>query len=42
MDDQAFSDYYGRPTGNGKFAVGGVALDRPFRLVRLGHFGYNV
>jgi catechol 2,3-dioxygenase-like lactoylglutathione lyase family enzyme len=25
---------------NGKFDVGGVLLDRPFRIRRLGHFGY--
>ena len=23
-----------------KFDVGGVMLDRPFRISRLGHFGY--
>ena len=26
----------------GKFSVGGVLLDRPFKIRRLGHFGYNV
>jgi catechol 2,3-dioxygenase-like lactoylglutathione lyase family enzyme len=26
----------------GKFNVGGVLLDRPFKIRRLGHFGYNV
>ena len=24
-----------------KFDVGGVMLERPFKLRRLGHFGYN-
>jgi catechol 2,3-dioxygenase-like lactoylglutathione lyase family enzyme len=27
---------------DGKFNVGGVLLDRPFKIRRLGHFGYNV
>jgi catechol 2,3-dioxygenase-like lactoylglutathione lyase family enzyme len=26
----------------GKFSVGGVLLDRPFKIRRLGHFGYNM
>ena len=26
----------------GGFNVGGIGLDRPFRIRRLGHFGYNV
>jgi catechol 2,3-dioxygenase-like lactoylglutathione lyase family enzyme len=26
---------------DGKFNVGGVLLDRPFKIRRLGHFGYN-
>jgi catechol 2,3-dioxygenase-like lactoylglutathione lyase family enzyme len=26
----------------GKFNVGGLLLDRPFKIRRLGHFGYNV
>ncbi|HEY3919705.1 MAG TPA: VOC family protein [Stellaceae bacterium] len=26
----------------GKYNVGGVLLDRPFKIRRLGHFGYNV
>lgn len=42
MDDTVFSDFYARPTRDGKFSVGGVALDRPFRIVRLGHFGFNL
>ena len=25
-----------------RYDVGGVLLDRPFRIRRLGHFGYNV
>ena len=25
-----------------KFDVGGVLLDRPFKVRRLGHFGFNV
>jgi catechol 2,3-dioxygenase-like lactoylglutathione lyase family enzyme len=28
--------------GAGKFDVGGVLLDRPFKIRRLGHFGFNV
>ena len=27
---------------DGKFDVGGVLLDRPFKIRRLGHFGYNM
>jgi catechol 2,3-dioxygenase-like lactoylglutathione lyase family enzyme len=27
--------------GNGKFDVGGVLMDRPFKIRRLGHFGMN-
>ena len=42
MSDAGFEDLYARPTGDGKFAVGGVKLDRPFRISRLGHFGYNL
>ncbi|MEC4679116.1 MAG: VOC family protein, partial [Nitrospirota bacterium] len=26
----------------GKFNVGGVLLDRPFKIHRLGHFGFNI
>ncbi len=26
----------------GKFNVGGVMLDRPFKIRRLGHFGFNL
>ena len=29
-------------TGARKFNVGGVMLDRPFKIRRLGHFGFNV
>jgi catechol 2,3-dioxygenase-like lactoylglutathione lyase family enzyme len=29
-------------TANGKFNVGGVLLDQPFRIRRLGHFGFNL
>src|SRR5260221_12096092 len=29
-------------TVNGKFDVGGVLFDQPFKIRRLGHFGYNV
>ena len=25
-----------------KFNVGGILLDRPFKIRRLGHFGFNV
>jgi catechol 2,3-dioxygenase-like lactoylglutathione lyase family enzyme len=41
--DEARSTANGVPTpvaGN-KFLVGGVRLDRPFRIRRLGHFGFN-
>jgi catechol 2,3-dioxygenase-like lactoylglutathione lyase family enzyme len=31
-----------KPAAKGKFDVGGVVLDRPFRIRRLGHFGFNV
>ncbi len=27
---------------DGKFDVGGILLDRPFKIRRLGHFGINV
>ena len=30
------------PTADGKFDVGGILLDRPFKIRRLGHFGINV
>ena len=31
------------PTSNAtKYNVGGVTLDRPFKIRRLGHFGFNV
>jgi catechol 2,3-dioxygenase-like lactoylglutathione lyase family enzyme len=30
------------PTVNGKFNVGGVLLDQPFKIRRLGHFGFNL
>ncbi len=30
------------PTGNGKFDVGGILLDQPFKIRRLGHFGFNL
>jgi catechol 2,3-dioxygenase-like lactoylglutathione lyase family enzyme len=30
------------PTEDGKFNVGGVLLDRPFKIRRLGHFGFNL
>jgi catechol 2,3-dioxygenase-like lactoylglutathione lyase family enzyme len=29
-------------TVNGKFNVGGVLLDQPFKIRRLGHFGFNL
>jgi catechol 2,3-dioxygenase-like lactoylglutathione lyase family enzyme len=35
-------DLYASPTANGKYAVGGIALDRPFHITRLGHFGFNL
>ena len=30
------------PGGNGKFNVGGVLLNQPFKIRRLGHFGFNL
>ena len=30
------------PTEAGKFNVGGVLLDQPFKIRRLGHFGFNL
>jgi len=30
------------PSGQTKFNVGGVLLDRPFKIRRLGHFGFNL
>ena len=30
------------PIADGKFDVGGILLDRPFKIRRLGHFGINV
>jgi catechol 2,3-dioxygenase-like lactoylglutathione lyase family enzyme len=30
------------PAENGKFNVGGVLLDQPFKIRRLGHFGFNL
>ncbi len=41
MSESGFENLYARPTGDGRFAVGGVNLDRPFKIVRLGHFGFN-
>src|SRR5207253_11483698 len=29
-------------SGNGRYNVGGVYLQRPFKIRRLGHFGFNV
>ena len=29
------------PIDGAKYNVGGVALDRPFKILRLGHFGFN-
>ena len=29
-------------SANGKFNVGGVLLDQPFKIRRLGHFGFNL
>jgi len=29
-------------TANGKFNVGGILLDQPFKIRRLGHFGFNL
>ena len=31
-----------RPDADAKFDVGGLRLDRPFRVRRMGHFGFNV
>jgi catechol 2,3-dioxygenase-like lactoylglutathione lyase family enzyme len=41
MSEAGLENLYARPTGDGKYAVGGVKLDRPFKIVRLGHFGFN-
>lgn len=30
------------PTEEGKLNVGGVLLDQPFKIRRLGHFGFNL
>ena len=30
------------PTANGRFNVGGVLLNQPFKIRRLGHFGFNL
>lgn len=30
------------PSANGKFNVGGVLLNQPFKIRRLGHFGFNL
>ena len=30
------------PTANGKFNVGGILLNQPFKIRRLGHFGFNL
>ncbi|HTI85490.1 MAG TPA: VOC family protein [Alphaproteobacteria bacterium] len=37
----AIKDYATR-TADGKYVVGGLKYDRPFRIRRLGHFGFNV
>lgn len=42
MTETLSEELYARPTPDGKYAVGGVALDRPFRITRLGHFGFNL
>ncbi|HEX9808849.1 MAG TPA: VOC family protein [Alphaproteobacteria bacterium] len=42
MSATGFEGFYARPIVVGGFPVGGVALDRPFRIVRLGHFGFNL
>ncbi|HKT19647.1 MAG TPA: VOC family protein, partial [Stellaceae bacterium] len=33
---------YGEQTVAGTYDVGGVRLERPFQVLRLGHFGFNV
>jgi catechol 2,3-dioxygenase-like lactoylglutathione lyase family enzyme len=33
---------YATRTADGKYVVGGLKCDRPFRIRRLGHFGFNV
>ncbi|MGE0744674.1 MAG: VOC family protein [Rhodospirillales bacterium] len=42
LDQPPTGTQYARPTEDGKFIVGGMKLDRPFRIRRLGHFGFNV
>jgi len=32
---------YATRTNGGKYVVGGIELDRPFKIRRLGHFGFN-
>ena len=41
MSATVSEDLYAHPTDDGRFAVGGIQLDRPFKIVRLGHFGFN-
>jgi catechol 2,3-dioxygenase-like lactoylglutathione lyase family enzyme len=41
MNEAAFGEFYAQPAADGTFAVGGIRLKRPFRIVRLGHFGFN-
>jgi catechol 2,3-dioxygenase-like lactoylglutathione lyase family enzyme len=41
MSEATPDDLYAHPTEDGKYAVGGIKLDRPFKIVRLGHFGFN-
>lgn len=41
MDETKESKSYAPLTSGGKYVVGGVELDRPFKVRRLGHFGFN-
>ena len=41
MSETVLEDLYAQATDDGRFAVGGIKLDRPFKIVRLGHFGFN-
>lgn len=42
MSDVMEIKSYATQTREGKYVVGGVELDRPFKIRRLGHFGFNL
>ncbi len=41
MSDVAEIKSYATRTSGGKYVVGGIELERPFKVRRLGHFGFN-